>query len=209
MPTLVVGRRQPASHHRIDAHHLEEISGHERHRHLAERAVPGDGERPQHRAIVCHGTRLRVPSDVAPAAFPDLGAGGGLGRAADLDLLAGIAVSSLALWVTDRWHGISPAWVALGAALLIVSPRVGALPINALVRDFDYRNEPLFLIDPHRAFVEGMAHGMGFETHIRTRTELGQIGQRFPGIGLGVVPVEVEPGPESAGSGNYHYRWRG
>lgn len=26
-----------------------------------------------------------------------------------------------------------------------------------LVRDFDYRNEPLFLIDPHRAFVEGMA----------------------------------------------------
>lgn len=49
-----------------------------------------------------------------------------------------IVALALALWVTDRWHGISPAWVALGAALLIVSPRVGALPINALVRDFDY-----------------------------------------------------------------------
>jgi hypothetical protein len=45
---------------------------------------------------------------------------------------------ALLLWVTDRWHGISPAWVALGAALLIVSPRVGALPITALVRDLDY-----------------------------------------------------------------------
>lgn len=45
---------------------------------------------------------------------------------------------ALLLWVTDRWHGISPAWVALGAALLIVTPRVGALPITALVRDLDY-----------------------------------------------------------------------
>ena len=31
--------------------------------------------------------------DVAPAAFPDLGAGGGLGRAADLDLLADVEMT--------------------------------------------------------------------------------------------------------------------
>jgi len=52
--------------------------------------------------------------------------------------LLGILVLALALWVTDRWHGISPAWVALGAALLIVTPRIGALPIPALARDLDY-----------------------------------------------------------------------
>jgi di/tricarboxylate transporter len=45
---------------------------------------------------------------------------------------------ALALWVTDRWHGVSPAWVALGAALLMVTPRIGALPMPALARDLDY-----------------------------------------------------------------------
>ena len=50
-------------------------------------------------------------------------------------LIVGLA---LALWVTDRWHGLSPAWVALGAALLIVSPRLGVLPTHALSRDLDY-----------------------------------------------------------------------
>ena len=52
--------------------------------------------------------------------------------------LLAIVGLALLLWITDRWHGMSPAWIALGAALLIVSPRVGALPITALVRDLDY-----------------------------------------------------------------------
>jgi di/tricarboxylate transporter len=52
--------------------------------------------------------------------------------------LFAILLLALALWVTDRWHGVSPAWVALGAALLMVTPRVGALPIPALARDLDY-----------------------------------------------------------------------
>jgi hypothetical protein len=52
--------------------------------------------------------------------------------------LLAILILALAFWVTDRWHGISPAWVALGAALLIVTPRVGALPIPALARELDY-----------------------------------------------------------------------
>ena len=57
--------------------------------------------------------------------------------AAEGRLLAILGLA-LILWVTDRWHGISPAWVALGAALLIVTPRIGALPIPALARDLDY-----------------------------------------------------------------------
>jgi hypothetical protein len=52
--------------------------------------------------------------------------------------LFAILLLALALWVTDRWHGVSPAWVALGAALLMVTPRIGALPIPALARDLDY-----------------------------------------------------------------------
>ena len=52
--------------------------------------------------------------------------------------LLAILLCALALWMTDRWHGVSPAWVALGAALLIVSPRVGVLPIPAIARELDY-----------------------------------------------------------------------
>ena len=49
-----------------------------------------------------------------------------------------VLLVALALWVTDRWHGISPAWVALGAALIIVAPRVGVIPVRALARELDY-----------------------------------------------------------------------
>jgi di/tricarboxylate transporter len=52
--------------------------------------------------------------------------------------LAAILLAALALWMTDRWHGVSPAWVALGAALMIVTPRVGVLPIPAIARELDY-----------------------------------------------------------------------
>ena len=35
-------------------------------------------------------------------------------------------------------HGVSPAWVALGAALLCVAPGIGLLPPAAVTRDIDY-----------------------------------------------------------------------
>lgn len=37
-------------------------------------------------------------------------------------------VGALALWATDFWHGINPGWIALGAAVIILLPRVGAVP---------------------------------------------------------------------------------
>ncbi len=41
--------------------------------------------------------------------------------------LAAIMLAALALWVTDTLHGISPAWVSLGAAVLCALPGIGVL----------------------------------------------------------------------------------
>lgn len=52
-------------------------------------------------------------------------------------LLAVLAVS-LALWATDFWHGVSPAWVAMAAAIVIMLPRVGVLPATVIANKLDY-----------------------------------------------------------------------
>lgn len=39
-----------------------------------------------------------------------------------------IVLAALVLWVTDSFHGVSPAWVSFGAALLCLMPRIGLLP---------------------------------------------------------------------------------
>jgi di/tricarboxylate transporter len=38
-----------------------------------------------------------------------------------------LLAATLALWVSDTWHGISPAWIGLGAACLCLLPRIGFL----------------------------------------------------------------------------------
>ena len=48
-------------------------------------------------------------------------------------ILAIVLLIALGLWITDFAHGISPAWVALGAAVVCLLPGVGVLPANALV----------------------------------------------------------------------------
>jgi anion transporter len=45
--------------------------------------------------------------------------------------LAWILGLSLFFWVTDTWHGISPAWVAMAGGLVCLLPRVGVLPPSA------------------------------------------------------------------------------
>jgi hypothetical protein len=42
------------------------------------------------------------------------------------------------LWITDSLHGISPAWVALGAAILCLLPRIGMLPPSVLGGGINY-----------------------------------------------------------------------
>ncbi len=62
----------------------------------------------------------------APAEHEGEISGGGDVTGAERQLALVLALA-LALWVTDFWHGVSPAWVATGAAVLLLLPRVGLL----------------------------------------------------------------------------------
>ncbi len=42
-----------------------------------------------------------------------------------------VLAAALALWATDFLHGIRPAWIALAAGIIVLMPRVGALPPEA------------------------------------------------------------------------------
>jgi di/tricarboxylate transporter len=44
-----------------------------------------------------------------------------------------LLIGALALWASDFAHGISPAWIALGAGLLCLTPGIGVLPPSAIV----------------------------------------------------------------------------
>lgn len=52
--------------------------------------------------------------------------------AAERNLLL-ILLVALALWVTDHWHRISPAWIALGAGILCLLPRLGCMAAASLL----------------------------------------------------------------------------
>lgn len=52
--------------------------------------------------------------------------------------LAAILMITVALWATDFIHGISPAWVAMGAALICAAPRVGVLKTSDLVKKVNF-----------------------------------------------------------------------
>lgn len=52
--------------------------------------------------------------------------------------LLAILMVALALWATDFAHGISPAWVALGAAMLCITPGIGMISSKSLTSDINY-----------------------------------------------------------------------
>jgi di/tricarboxylate transporter len=52
--------------------------------------------------------------------------------------LMGIMLIALALWMTDSMHGISPAWIALAAALVCVTPGIGMLPASVITNEVNY-----------------------------------------------------------------------
>ncbi len=56
----------------------------------------------------------------------------------DERLLLAILLAALALWMTDFAHGIAPAWVALAAGLLCVTPGIGVMPTRVLAKGIDY-----------------------------------------------------------------------
>ena len=52
--------------------------------------------------------------------------------------LLAILVVALAMWMTDSLHGISPAWIAMAAALLCITPRLGLLSSKVLTAEVNY-----------------------------------------------------------------------
>ena len=95
-------------------------------------------------------TPTRIAETEAPAPW----------SAKERNLLA-VLVLALVLWVTDRWHGISPAWVALEVSSFqlhdtdSLTPRVGVL--TNLAPDHLDRYDPL--LDGPRRDVPGDKHG--------------------------------------------------
>lgn len=49
-----------------------------------------------------------------------------------------IMLAALILWMTDSWHGVSPAWIAMVAALLCIAPGIGIMPSKVLSSDINY-----------------------------------------------------------------------
>lgn len=86
---------------------------------------------------------------------------------------------ALVLWMTDTLHGVSPAWIAMGAAVLCLLPRVGMVPPSAVVEKVNFG--PWF-------FVAGVI-GMGA---VVTSSGLGeQVGRLLFSL------VELRPGQDA------------
>lgn len=53
-------------------------------------------------------------------------------------LLLVLLCACLALWMTDRWHGIAPGWISTAAALICLLPRVNLVPPECFQRDVSF-----------------------------------------------------------------------
>jgi hypothetical protein len=69
-------------------------------------------------------------SEAKPEAAPALGRG-----EVTLGLILFLA---LVLWITDFAHGIKPAWVAVGAAVFCLMPRIGIAPPETMVTKINF-----------------------------------------------------------------------
>jgi len=52
--------------------------------------------------------------------------------------ILGLLVITLSLWATDNFHGISPAWISLGAGIICALPVVGILPANQILPKMNF-----------------------------------------------------------------------
>ncbi|MFZ3581773.1 anion permease [Loktanella sp. DJP18] len=72
-------------------------------------------------------------------------------------ILLGIAIG---FWVTDTWHGISPAWVALGLAAILLVPAFGMLDAAAMKTKIDL-SPALFLAAVFAISAVAQSTGLG------------------------------------------------
>ena len=87
-------------------------------------------------AIVLVATMMFRPASIAPTALEDAR---GSARASGAErFLGGLLIVTLALWVSDGWHGIAPGWVAVAAACVLLLGGRRVVPLAALVRRFDF-----------------------------------------------------------------------
>lgn len=49
-----------------------------------------------------------------------------------------VLTAAIGLWLTDFAHGVSPAWIALGAAVICMLPRVGMVPSSIMIGKISY-----------------------------------------------------------------------
>jgi len=52
--------------------------------------------------------------------------------------LAVLLALAVALWVSDSWHGISPAWIGLGTGLICLLPGIGVVSFRAFETEVDH-----------------------------------------------------------------------
>jgi anion transporter len=92
--------------------------------------------------------------------------------------LAVILLAALGLWATDVVHGVRAGWIALGAGLLVMLPRVGVIPLAAFNDTIKYG--PYFYI--------GAVLGLGA---VVTQTGTSAA------LGAAVLPaLELQPGED-------------
>lgn len=124
--------------------------------------------------------------------------------------LSFVLLITLALWATDFWHGISPAWIGLAAALICLLPGVGILHRDSFAR---LNTAPIFYVGGMLglgAYVAASGLGVLFSTELlailplrpgadaanfaalsATASGVGLIAT-MPGVGAVLTPVAPE-----------------
>lgn len=122
-----------------------------------------------------------------------------------------LLLAALTLWATDFAHGISPAWIALGAGLLCLVPRIGVLPPSAIVNKINFA--PWFFITgvvsmSAAVSASGLGDLIGHQLFGMVKLEPGQDALNFAavsamGMVIGLITtVPGEPAIMTALAGN-------
>lgn len=93
--------------------------------------------------------------------------------AAEIRLCVLLAIT-LAFWLTDGWHGISPAWIGLAAACICLLPRIGSVTGDEFATQVNFRT---------CIYVAGI---LGLAAMVAASG----LGERVSEAVLGIVPID-------------------